>query len=102
MLESRGKPYAACGHTHKQLMQRLPELTEEQREAADLKFPEGEYIYTSFPRYPSPRGLMVPLRVSSADEDLGLDVVLHGEVGYELEPANGRPPAYATRDEAAK
>ncbi len=47
-------------------------------------------------------GLMVPLRVSSTDEDRGLDVVLHGEVGYELEPANGRPPAYATRDEAAK
>ena len=35
-------------------------------------------------------GLVVPLRVSGDEEERGLDAVLHGESGYELEPANVR------------
>ena len=42
-------------------------------------------------------GLVVPLRVSSDEEDRGLDAVLHGEAGYALSPESMDPSMSAAR-----
>ncbi|HCH61735.1 MAG: ammonia channel protein [Deltaproteobacteria bacterium] len=47
-------------------------------------------------------GLVVPLRVSDDEEERGLDAVLHGEIGYELAPANADPSPRRGETEAAK